>query len=204
MSDRAPPQVIQPGPARGARAAAAAAANTAGVRRNLFQHQLLSRRPTPPISSNASANANSNHAHAATTTGIGAVSTASTSAETLRLDADVDVLSDNDDDYDGGFGVDIGGGRRGISNGNGNGNGNRNSSEIVVRDRNGEFEVGNPPTPPFDDGADEGPGGGAGGLDEAQENEREHPSLATLLQCASAPEEEKKILARVVSLHGWI
>ena len=195
MSDRAPPQVIRPGPARGARAAAAAAANTAGVRRNLFQHQLLSRRPTPPIASNANANSN-HHAHnaaVAATTGIGAVSTASTSAETLRLDADVDVLSDNDDDdYGGGFGVGIGGGRRGISNGNGNGNGHRNSSEIVVRDRNGEFEVGNPPTPPFDDVADEGPGGGAGGLDEAQENEREHPSLATLLQCASAPEEGKK------------
>lgn len=40
------------------------------------------------------------------------------------------------------------------------------TSEIVIRDKNGEFEVDDPPTPPLDD-PEEG-----GALDEAQENER--------------------------------
>lgn len=40
------------------------------------------------------------------------------------------------------------------------------TSEIVIRDKNGEFEVDDPPTPPRDD-PEEG-----GALDEAQENER--------------------------------
>ncbi|KAK7751281.1 hypothetical protein SLS62_006827 [Diatrype stigma] len=144
MSDRPPPQVIRPGPVRGARAAAAAAANTAGVRRNLFQSQLMSRRhPTPPLTSN-------NHGTATATTGAAAGGGARTgsqssgSGETLRLDASVDVLSD-----------DAG-----------------SSSEIVVRDRNGEFEVGDPPTPPLlldDPGAEEA---GGGALDDALENEQ--------------------------------
>ncbi|KAI1126376.1 hypothetical protein F5Y10DRAFT_212768 [Nemania abortiva] len=46
------------------------------------------------------------------------------------------------------------------------------SSEIVVRDKNGEFEVGDPPTPPLDDPDDEA------ALDDAQENERERQRLA--------------------------
>ncbi|KAI1438742.1 hypothetical protein GGR50DRAFT_299028 [Xylaria sp. CBS 124048] len=46
------------------------------------------------------------------------------------------------------------------------------SSEIVIRDQNGEFEVGNPPTPPLDDLDDEVV------LDGAQENERERHKLA--------------------------
>lgn len=40
------------------------------------------------------------------------------------------------------------------------------TSEIVIRDKNGEFEVGDPPTPPPDD-LDDG-----GALDDAQESER--------------------------------
>ncbi|KAI1827942.1 hypothetical protein F4861DRAFT_491772 [Xylaria intraflava] len=46
------------------------------------------------------------------------------------------------------------------------------SSEIVIRDQNGEFEIGNPPTPPLDDIDDEPV------LDGAQENERERHKLA--------------------------
>ncbi|KAI6090901.1 hypothetical protein F4821DRAFT_12405 [Hypoxylon rubiginosum] len=46
------------------------------------------------------------------------------------------------------------------------------TSEIVIRDKNGEFEVDDPPTPPLDD-PEEG-----GALDEAQENERERQRLA--------------------------
>lgn len=39
------------------------------------------------------------------------------------------------------------------------------TSEIVVRDKNGDFDIGDPPTPPLEDLED-------AGLDEAQENER--------------------------------
>ncbi|KAI0416829.1 hypothetical protein F5X98DRAFT_174874 [Xylaria grammica] len=46
------------------------------------------------------------------------------------------------------------------------------SSEIVIRDKNGEFEVEDPPTPPLDDPDDEV------ALDDAQENERERQKLA--------------------------
>ncbi|KAI2623437.1 hypothetical protein GGS21DRAFT_534076 [Xylaria nigripes] len=46
------------------------------------------------------------------------------------------------------------------------------SSEIVIRDQNGEFEIGNPPTPPLKDMDDEP------ALDGAQENERERQKLA--------------------------
>ncbi|TRX96192.1 hypothetical protein FHL15_002916 [Xylaria flabelliformis] len=40
------------------------------------------------------------------------------------------------------------------------------SSEIVIRDKNGEFEVGDPPTPPLNDPGEEP------ALDDAQENEQ--------------------------------
>ncbi|RYP29181.1 hypothetical protein DL767_006874 [Monosporascus sp. MG133] len=137
MTDRAPPHVVRPGPSRAARPAA----NTAGVRRNLFQSQLMSRRPTPTTTMAG-----------ATATGAGAGATLSASAsassasgETLRLDG-IDVLTDEDE-----------------------------TSEIVVRDKNGEFEVRDPPTPPLDDPAAEEEGGA---LDEAQENERERHRLA--------------------------
>ncbi|KAI0866024.1 hypothetical protein F4860DRAFT_204682 [Xylaria cubensis] len=46
------------------------------------------------------------------------------------------------------------------------------SSEIVIRDKNGEFEVGDPPTPPLNDPGEEP------ALDDAQENERERHRLA--------------------------
>ncbi|KAI0914013.1 hypothetical protein F4823DRAFT_433162 [Ustulina deusta] len=46
------------------------------------------------------------------------------------------------------------------------------SSEIVIRDQNGEFEIEDPPTPPLDDPDDEV------ALDDAQENERERQKLA--------------------------
>ncbi|KAI0119870.1 hypothetical protein GGR51DRAFT_41 [Nemania sp. FL0031] len=46
------------------------------------------------------------------------------------------------------------------------------STEIVIRDKNGEFEVDDPPTPPLDDPEDDA------ALDDAQENERERQRLA--------------------------
>ncbi|KAI2623331.1 hypothetical protein GGR54DRAFT_48043 [Hypoxylon sp. NC1633] len=46
------------------------------------------------------------------------------------------------------------------------------TSEIVIRDKNGEFDVGDPPTPPLDDPEE------ARALDEAQESERERRKLA--------------------------
>ncbi|KAI0532511.1 hypothetical protein GGR58DRAFT_177304 [Xylaria digitata] len=46
------------------------------------------------------------------------------------------------------------------------------TSEIVIRDKNGEFEIEDPPTPPLDDPDDEV------ALDDAQENERERQKLA--------------------------
>ncbi|KAI0490896.1 hypothetical protein F4859DRAFT_26864 [Xylaria cf. heliscus] len=50
------------------------------------------------------------------------------------------------------------------------------SSEIVIRDKNGEFEVGDPPTPPLDDPDEEA------ALDDAQENERERQKLADVVR----------------------
>lgn len=50
------------------------------------------------------------------------------------------------------------------------------TSDIVLRDKDGEFEVGDPPTPP-DDGLDDG-----GAPDEAQENERERQRLAEIVK----------------------
>lgn len=46
------------------------------------------------------------------------------------------------------------------------------TSEIVIRDKNDEFEIGDPPTPLPDDPED------GGALDEAQESERERQRLA--------------------------
>ncbi|KAI1214891.1 uncharacterized protein F4807DRAFT_404939 [Annulohypoxylon truncatum] len=40
------------------------------------------------------------------------------------------------------------------------------TSDIVIRDKNGEFDVGDPPTPPPDDPEEDG------GLDDAQESQR--------------------------------
>lgn len=49
------------------------------------------------------------------------------------------------------------------------------TSDIVVRDKNGEFEVGDPPTPPVEE-PDEGV------LDEILENERERHKLAEVVK----------------------
>jgi hypothetical protein len=50
------------------------------------------------------------------------------------------------------------------------------SSDIVIRDKNGEFEIGDPPTPPLDDPDDEG------ALDDIQENQRKHHLARSFLK----------------------
>lgn len=50
------------------------------------------------------------------------------------------------------------------------------TSEIVIRDKNGEFDIGDPPTPTLDD-SEEGVG-----LDDAQESERERQRLAEIVK----------------------
>ncbi|KAI1191421.1 hypothetical protein F5B17DRAFT_309351 [Nemania serpens] len=66
------------------------------------------------------------------------------------------------------------------------------SSEIVVRDKNGEFEVEDPPTPPMDEPDDEA------ALDDAQENEKERQRLAEavrLLQMHThVPAQQEEVL----------
>ncbi|KAI0167114.1 hypothetical protein GGR52DRAFT_575077 [Hypoxylon sp. FL1284] len=67
------------------------------------------------------------------------------------------------------------------------------TSEIVLRDKNGEIEVDDPPTPPLDD-PDE-----AAALDEAQENERERQRLAEAVRHHQishnpAPEQPEEVL----------
>ncbi|KAI1284454.1 hypothetical protein F5Y07DRAFT_393423 [Xylaria sp. FL0933] len=126
----------------GANRVTRAATSATGVRRNLFQSN-LTRRPTP--------------------------------TETARP------------------GGGAGGGGGGVNNNSSNSNNNNNTSmttsssaetlrldldvlsetsEIVIRDQNGEFEIEDPPTPPLDDPDDEV------ALDDAQENERERQRLA--------------------------
>ncbi|KAI1486981.1 hypothetical protein F5X96DRAFT_681581 [Biscogniauxia mediterranea] len=155
MTDRPPPPHhlrTGPGHTRTGRANLAAAAAVGGggggggVRRNLFQSQ-LTRRPTP------------------TTTGP---SSSSSSAGA-------------------GTGASASSGDCSNNNSNNNNNGNKaasaaallrldvevlsDTSEIVIRDKNGDFEMGDPPTPPLED-LDEVV------LDDAQENERERQKLA--------------------------
>ncbi|KAI1197294.1 hypothetical protein F5X97DRAFT_324682 [Nemania serpens] len=66
------------------------------------------------------------------------------------------------------------------------------SSEIVVRDKNGEFEVEDPPTPPMDEPDDDA------ALDDAQENEKERQRLAEavrLLQMHThVPAQQEEVL----------
>ncbi|KAI5862784.1 hypothetical protein GGS23DRAFT_66631 [Durotheca rogersii] len=144
MADRPPPH-LRPS----SNSSRATRANTAGVRRNLFQSQ-LTRRPTPtptgaPVSgshahpSSSASSASSSHHHNHHRRHNSGTNSNHSAADTLRL-GDVDVLSDSDD--------------------------------IVIRDRNGDFQVGDPPTPPLDD-PDE-----AAALDDAQENARERQKLA--------------------------
>ncbi|KAK8038144.1 hypothetical protein PG994_014911 [Apiospora phragmitis] len=50
-----------------------------------------------------------------------------------------------------------------------------NTSDIVIRDEHGDFEVGDPPTPPMDEPEAEA-------LDDIQENERERQKLAEVVK----------------------
>ncbi|KAK8066370.1 hypothetical protein PG997_013117 [Apiospora hydei] len=50
-----------------------------------------------------------------------------------------------------------------------------NTSDIVIRDEHGDFEVGDPPTPPMDEPEAEA-------LDDIQENERERQKLAEIVK----------------------
>lgn len=70
------------------------------------------------------------------------------------------------------------------------------SSDIVVRDKNGEFEIGDPPTPPLDEPEDEA-------LDDVQEHERTPARCVTtgLLQDADTATGERHKLAEVVKHH---
>ncbi|KAI0403639.1 hypothetical protein F4802DRAFT_280743 [Xylaria palmicola] len=119
-----------------------AAAGTAGVRRNLFQSH-LTRRPTPGESARPGDGAAAG-SMTATATAAAPSSSSSSSANSAAstLCLDADVFSESQ------------------------------SSEIVIRDKNGEFEIEDPPTPPLDDPDDEG------ALDDMQENERERQRLA--------------------------
>ncbi|KAI0598037.1 hypothetical protein F4775DRAFT_206710 [Biscogniauxia sp. FL1348] len=151
MTDRAPPPHhlrTGTGHTRTGRANLAAAAvgggGGGGVRRNLFQSQ-LTRRPTPTTTGPSSTSAGGNHHSSSASSGNG-----------------IDCSS---------------------SNNNNNNNSNKaallrldvevlsDTSEIVIRDKNGDFEMGDPPTPPLED-LDEVV------LDDAQENERERQKLA--------------------------
>ncbi|KAI1170298.1 hypothetical protein F4777DRAFT_125143 [Nemania sp. FL0916] len=70
------------------------------------------------------------------------------------------------------------------------------SSDIVIRDKNGEIEVEDPPTPPLDDPDDDA------ALDDAQENEKERQRLAEAVRhhqinharMVSQPEEVLEVL----------
>ncbi|KAK0727901.1 hypothetical protein B0T26DRAFT_637144 [Lasiosphaeria miniovina] len=75
----------------------------------------------------------------------GGSTSSSTSAETLRLDADGQPPHQHE---------------------------SSSSADIVIRDRNGEIELGDPPTPPLDD-PDE-----VVALDTRQENEKERQRLS--------------------------
>ncbi|KAI0977447.1 hypothetical protein F4678DRAFT_455589 [Xylaria arbuscula] len=145
MVDRAPLPTLRPSTTRITRAATSAT----GARRNLFQSQ-LTRRPTP-------------------------IETAKFGVENIpRRNNSTNNHNDN--------------------NNNNNNNNNTSmttssstnsaetlrldldalseTSEIVIRDQNGEFEIEDPPTPPLEDPDDEV------ALDDAQENERERQRLA--------------------------
>ncbi|KAK7966715.1 uncharacterized protein PG986_000992 [Apiospora aurea] len=50
-----------------------------------------------------------------------------------------------------------------------------NTSDIVIRDEHGDFEIGDPPTPPMDEPEAEA-------LDDIQENERERQKLAEVVK----------------------
>ncbi|KAK9420307.1 hypothetical protein SUNI508_06576 [Seiridium unicorne] len=63
------------------------------------------------------------------------------------------------------------------------------TSEIVIRDKNGEFEVGDPPTPSMDEGSEEG------AVDEERENKRERRKLAEIVRHhQKAPAQPEEVL----------
>ncbi|KAI5924297.1 hypothetical protein F4810DRAFT_135794 [Camillea tinctor] len=147
MTDRAPSHHLRAGAGhnrtgRANLAAAAVGGGGGGVRRNLFTSQ-LTRRPTPTTgsSSSSSGGANNSH-HNSTSSGGGGV---------------MDSNNNNNSGSKSLHRLDV----EVLSD----------TSEIVIRDKNGDFEVGDPPTPPLED-LDEVV------LDDAQENERERQKLA--------------------------
>ncbi|KAI0514393.1 hypothetical protein F5B22DRAFT_238804 [Xylaria bambusicola] len=144
MADRAPPPSLRPGTSRLTRAATSAT----GVRRNLFQ----SRRPTPAEMSRAGANSNSNggNSNAANNHNNNNNNNHHHNPPPLTTSSSTNSAETLRLDLDV------------LSE----------TSEIVIRDQNGEFEMEDPPTPPLDDADDEG------ALDDAQENERERQKLA--------------------------
>ncbi|KAI1636411.1 hypothetical protein F4809DRAFT_641518 [Biscogniauxia mediterranea] len=156
MTDRPPPPHhlrTGPGHTRTGRANLAAAAvggGGGGVRRNLFQSQ-LTRRPTPtttgPSSSSSSAGAGANHHGSSASSGDCSNNNNNNSNNSNKAAAAAAALLRLD--------VEV------LSD----------TSEIVIRDKNGDFEMGDPPTPPLED-LDEVV------LDDAQENERERQKLA--------------------------
>ncbi|KAI4598874.1 hypothetical protein KJ359_002288 [Pestalotiopsis sp. 9143b] len=63
------------------------------------------------------------------------------------------------------------------------------TSEIVMRDKNGDFKLDDPPTPPMDDASDEG------AVDEERENERERRKLAEIVRHhQKAPAQPEEVL----------
>ncbi|KAI1312757.1 hypothetical protein F5Y03DRAFT_198159 [Xylaria venustula] len=147
MVDRAPLPTLRPGTTRITRAATSAT----GARRNLFQSQ-LTRRPTPTETAKFGGmganhhrhnnNNNNNNNHANHNN-----ETNNSSMTTSSSTNSAETLR---------LDLDV------LSE----------TSEIVIRDQNGDFEIEDPPTPPLEDPDDEV------ALDDAQENERERQRLA--------------------------
>jgi hypothetical protein len=75
------------------------------------------------------------------------------------------------------------------------------SEDIVVRDKNGEVELGDPPTPPMDDPEEEG-------LDAGQEHEKERQRLAEAVKQHqidqnSVPAQPEGIFYPVIPCEPW-
>lgn len=156
MADRGvPPPNTRLGTTRITRAATSAT----GIRRNLFQHQ-PNRRPTPTEMSRPGATVGNSHtntnSHIGGGNGGGNAGVAANNNhqqhhqyhhnQPLPLTASSSTNSAETLRLD----LDV------LSE----------TSDIVIRDQNGEFEIEDPPTPPLDDPDDEA------ALDDAQENER--------------------------------
>ncbi|KAI1328815.1 hypothetical protein F5Y16DRAFT_143575 [Xylariaceae sp. FL0255] len=142
-----PPNLPRPGTNRLTRAATSN--TTGGVRRNLFQSH-LTRRPTSTGSTGSSSERGGGGGGSS---GAGSATTLSSSTHHHGLPSSSSTNSADTLRLDT---VDV------LSD----------TSEIVIRDKNGEYEVGDPPTPPLDEPDEEV------ALDDAQENERERHKLA--------------------------